>query len=259
MPCFCGCEQQRPPRQRGLLRAVARRNGDVIEWEDHGLECAVCIDVATRSRQMYASGASVARHPRGRREGIRAATSPTHDADARSRRPRLDLTSHDSLTSGVDKRRRGASRGCSRRSTKACTSARSVPMRTSTIAANPHLKLIFGYPSETPEADVRPFDPERFVDPQARAALLERLATDGVGHRLPAAPAPRRQSAGLGRGDRRAPTRRPPTARCASRRSSATSASARSWTTRRATSITSCCRPRRWRRSARRSPASRTN
>ena len=36
------------------------QNGDVIEWEPHGLECAVCIDVATRSRQMHASGASVA-------------------------------------------------------------------------------------------------------------------------------------------------------------------------------------------------------
>jgi signal transduction histidine kinase len=50
---------------------------------------------------------------------------------------------------------------------------------TSTIAANPHLKLVFGYPSEAPEADVRPFEGDRFIDPQARAALLERLATDG--------------------------------------------------------------------------------
>jgi two-component system NtrC family sensor kinase len=53
------------------------------------------------------------------------------------------------------------------------------PARTSTTAANPHLKLIFGYPSEAPEPDVRPFDPERFVDPQARVALVERLSTDG--------------------------------------------------------------------------------
>src|SRR3954470_15915073 len=52
------------------------------------------------------------------------------------------------------------------------------PDTTSTIAANPHLKLIFGYPSEVPEADVRPFDPDRFVDPQARVALVERLTVD---------------------------------------------------------------------------------
>ncbi|MGE0703926.1 MAG: ATP-binding protein [Vicinamibacterales bacterium] len=50
---------------------------------------------------------------------------------------------------------------------------------TATIAANPFLKLIFGYSGETPEADVRPFEPDRFVDPQARVALFERLSTDG--------------------------------------------------------------------------------
>jgi signal transduction histidine kinase len=54
------------------------------------------------------------------------------------------------------------------------------PDLTSTIAANPHLKLMFGYGSETPELEVRPFDRERFVDPHARSALLERLATDGA-------------------------------------------------------------------------------
>ena len=40
------------------------------------------------------------------------------------------------------------------------------PDVTSTIAANPHVKLMFGYGSETSEQDVRPFDRERFVDPQ---------------------------------------------------------------------------------------------
>ncbi len=54
------------------------------------------------------------------------------------------------------------------------------PDVTSTIAANPHVKLMFGYGSETSEQDVRPFDRERFVDPQARVALLERLTTDGA-------------------------------------------------------------------------------
>ncbi|HJZ70568.1 MAG TPA: ATP-binding protein [Vicinamibacterales bacterium] len=53
------------------------------------------------------------------------------------------------------------------------------PESSATIAANPHLKLIFGYASETAEADVRPFDRDRFIDPQARVALLERLTSDG--------------------------------------------------------------------------------
>ncbi len=52
--------------------------------------------------------------------------------------------------------------------------------RTTTIAANGHLKLIFGYASETPDAEVRPFDLDRFVDPQARIAFLDRLSSDGA-------------------------------------------------------------------------------
>jgi len=48
-----------------------------------------------------------------------------------------------------------------------------------TTAANSHLKLILGYASETAERDIRPFDRDRFVDPQARVALMERLVGDG--------------------------------------------------------------------------------
>ena len=54
------------------------------------------------------------------------------------------------------------------------------PDSTSTFAANPHLKLIFGYGSEAADEQVRPFDRDHFVDSQARDALLERLRTDGA-------------------------------------------------------------------------------
>ena len=49
-----------------------------------------------------------------------------------------------------------------------------------TVAANPHLKLMFGYAADAPDKSVRPFDPDRFVDPQIRATLLERLERDGA-------------------------------------------------------------------------------
>ena len=49
-----------------------------------------------------------------------------------------------------------------------------------TRAANPHLKLMFGHPPEAEAAAVRPFEPERFVDPQARTDFLERLERDGA-------------------------------------------------------------------------------
>ena len=51
---------------------------------------------------------------------------------------------------------------------------------TSTLAANPHLKSIFGYPVETADALVQPFDQSRFVDANARQMLIELLARDGV-------------------------------------------------------------------------------
>jgi len=53
------------------------------------------------------------------------------------------------------------------------------PESCSTIAANPHLKLIFGYASDAADGAVCPFERDRFVDPQARVALLERLTSDG--------------------------------------------------------------------------------
>jgi two-component system NtrC family sensor kinase len=49
-----------------------------------------------------------------------------------------------------------------------------------TLSANPHLKLMFGYGSEVPQDEVRPFELDRFVDSLAREGFLERLNRDGA-------------------------------------------------------------------------------
>jgi PAS domain S-box-containing protein len=49
---------------------------------------------------------------------------------------------------------------------------------TETVSANPYLKLIFGYSSETPTEEVCPFATDRFVDIQARDGFIERLQRD---------------------------------------------------------------------------------
>lgn len=59
VPCFCGCQQGGHKGNHDCFVRSRAANGDVLEWEEHGLECAVCIDVATRSRQLLASGASL--------------------------------------------------------------------------------------------------------------------------------------------------------------------------------------------------------
>ena len=49
---------------------------------------------------------------------------------------------------------------------------------TQTLSANPHVKLMFGYAADAAVEDVRPFDADTFVDLQARATFVERLARD---------------------------------------------------------------------------------
>ena len=49
-----------------------------------------------------------------------------------------------------------------------------------TIAANPYLRIMLGYPPGTPEDALRPFEPDRFTDEGARAAFIDRLARDGA-------------------------------------------------------------------------------
>jgi len=54
------------------------------------------------------------------------------------------------------------------------------PGRTSTRAANTHLKLILGGSPDTPAHLIKPFDAERFADAEARATVLERLRLEGA-------------------------------------------------------------------------------
>ena len=48
-----------------------------------------------------------------------------------------------------------------------------------TVAANPHLKLMFGVPASTPEREVAPLAANRFADPAARTVFVDRLVADG--------------------------------------------------------------------------------
>jgi hypothetical protein len=59
VPCFCGCERSGHRGNEDCFVRERAVNGDVIAWEDHGMECAVCLDVADRSRQLFAEGKSV--------------------------------------------------------------------------------------------------------------------------------------------------------------------------------------------------------
>ncbi len=59
VPCFCGCERGGHKGNDDCFVARRAENGDVVEWEPHGLDCAVCIDVATYAKTLHSSGASL--------------------------------------------------------------------------------------------------------------------------------------------------------------------------------------------------------
>jgi Protein of unknown function with PCYCGC motif len=59
VPCFCGCERAGHRGNEDCFVRERAVNGDVIAWDDHGMECAICLDVADRSRKLFAEGKSV--------------------------------------------------------------------------------------------------------------------------------------------------------------------------------------------------------
>lgn len=79
VPCFCGCEHSGHTGNADCFVKSRAENGDVLEWDEHGVECTICIDVATRSRQMHASGASA--------RDIRAAIEKTYGPMASTKTP----------------------------------------------------------------------------------------------------------------------------------------------------------------------------
>jgi hypothetical protein len=59
VPCFCGCERGGHRGNEDCFVTGRDTSGDVTQWEPHGLDCAVCIDVATQAREMFSKGASL--------------------------------------------------------------------------------------------------------------------------------------------------------------------------------------------------------
>lgn len=61
MPCFCACDRSAGHRGNHDCFVKSRgADGRITQWDSHGYGCAVCMDVARDSMQMYNSGASVA-------------------------------------------------------------------------------------------------------------------------------------------------------------------------------------------------------
>ncbi len=61
MPCFCGCDRSAGHRGNHDCFVKSRdAQGRIVEWDSHGLGCAICLDVGKDAMLMFNSGASVA-------------------------------------------------------------------------------------------------------------------------------------------------------------------------------------------------------
>jgi len=59
VPCFCGCEHDGHRSNESCFVAARDTSGNVTQWDTHGFGCAVCVDVARETMQLYNSGADV--------------------------------------------------------------------------------------------------------------------------------------------------------------------------------------------------------
>jgi hypothetical protein len=57
IPCYCGCDTSGHRSSEDCFVKSRSKNGDVTEWNDHGIACAMCIAVAERAKQMCDKGA----------------------------------------------------------------------------------------------------------------------------------------------------------------------------------------------------------
>lgn len=59
VPCFCGCERGGHQGNHDCFVAARDPAGRVTAWEEHGMNCEICIDVARDAMQLHNSGATV--------------------------------------------------------------------------------------------------------------------------------------------------------------------------------------------------------
>lgn len=60
VPCYCGCEADGHRNNENCFIGARDANGNVTRWDTHGFSCAICVDVARESMQLFNSGADVA-------------------------------------------------------------------------------------------------------------------------------------------------------------------------------------------------------
>ena len=79
IPCYCGCEHVGHTSNHDCFVKSRAPSGRVIEWDTHGIGCAVCLDVGRRAMTLFHQGMPVA--------AIRAAIDHEYSARFHSHTP----------------------------------------------------------------------------------------------------------------------------------------------------------------------------
>jgi hypothetical protein len=79
IPCYCGCESVGHKANHDCFVKSRAANGRIVEWDAHGMGCAVCLDVGRKSMTMFNQGMSVS--------AIRAAIEQEYSPHFRSHTP----------------------------------------------------------------------------------------------------------------------------------------------------------------------------
>ncbi len=59
VPCYCGCGQHAGHRSSHDC-FIGNRNGSEITYDDHGANCAMCVDIAVMTKKALAQGKTLA-------------------------------------------------------------------------------------------------------------------------------------------------------------------------------------------------------
>ena len=56
VPCYCGCERQGHTANHSCFVKSRATDGRVIEWDTHGIGCAICLEVGRDAMTLFNAG-----------------------------------------------------------------------------------------------------------------------------------------------------------------------------------------------------------
>jgi hypothetical protein len=56
VPCYCGCEREGHTANHSCFVKSRATTGRVVEWDSHGMGCAICLEVGYQAMTLFNAG-----------------------------------------------------------------------------------------------------------------------------------------------------------------------------------------------------------